>query len=505
VGERPVGARLSREAEGTTTRLPAAADVLRLVVDNLPVGAWTTDRNLRLTWVTRASEADRFGLPSREMIGTRIDELPAGVADRFALSAHERALTGESVSYETDLAGQWFSCRVEPLRGPSADIEGVIAVAIDITDRKRTEDTLREVTRGYRAISELTSDVGYSLNINEREMEFEWVTEGFEALTGFPVEEANAVGMVHLVHPDDASMVREHLHRAASGERMDVEHRIITRTGDTRWVRNHCRPHPEPNGRITRLYGAIQDITERRLAQEELRRSVAELRRTDRDRLRLLTYLVRAQEDERKRIAEGIHDDSVQIMATVGLRLGMLARRVESSEDRDQVEELQELVERSVGRLRTLLFELAPPELRRAGLAAAVLELLRKVATEAERPLAFDVENKLDGEPPEETQILLYRMAQEAVTNVRKHARASRIDVAIAEEDGGVLMEVRDDGVGFSPSESLSMPGHLGLAAMRERAEMARGWWTIDSAPGSGTAVRFWLPFHGTAAGPRSR
>ncbi|HEV3474388.1 MAG TPA: sensor histidine kinase, partial [Actinomycetota bacterium] len=191
---------------------------------------------------------------------------------------------------------------------------------------------------------------------------------------------------------------------------------------------------------------------------------------------------------------EGIHDDSIQIMATVGLRLGMLARRVESAEDRAQVAELQELVERSVARLRTLLFELSPPELKRAGLAAAVMELLRKMAKEEARPIGYEVANNLDDEPPEETQVLLYRMAQEALTNVRKHAQASRVDVAIGEEDGGVLVEVRDDGVGFSPSETLSRPGHLGLAAMRERAEMARGWWTIDSTPGQGTAVRFWLP-----------
>ena len=351
--------------------------MLQLVVRNLPVAVWTTDRSLRLTWAERGPETGDPGMPSTEDVGSPIDEVGAGEEGPLARSAHDRALAGEPVAYESGVADRWFTCRVEPLRDPSEGIVGVIGVALDITDR--------------------------------------------------------------------------------------------------------------------------------RLAREELQRSVAELRRTDRDRLRLLTYLVRAQEDERKRIADGIHDDSIQIMATAGLRLGMLARRVKSSEDRVQIEELQELVERSVGRLRRLLFELAPPELRRAGLAAAVTELLRKMAVDEERPLTFEVDSKLDGEPPEETQILLYRLAQEALTNVRKHAQASRIDVAIEEEDGGVLMEVRDDGLGFSPSEELSRPGHLGLAAMRDRAEMARGWWTIDSTPGGGTAVRFWLPVGGVPDGPRTR
>jgi PAS domain S-box-containing protein len=479
--------------EGTAPR-PEASDALQLLVDNLPVGAWTTDRSLRFTWVTEGA-GTRVGLTPGSLIGKRIHDLRPEQEDRPALAAHERALSGESVAYDTDFADRWFSCLVEPLRDEAGDVVGVIGVALDTTDRKRTEDTLREVTRGYRAISELTSDVGYSMASSpDGGFEFEWVTEGFERLTGFPLEEANAVGITNLVHPDDTGSVREQLEQAFTGQQMEAEHRITTRAGDTLWVRNQARPHREPDGRITRVYGAIQDVTERRQAQEELQRTVSDLRRTDRERLRLLVYLVRAQEDERKRIAEGIHDDSIQIMATVGLRLGMLARRVESSEDRAQVEELQELVERSVARLRTLLFELTPPELKRAGLAAAVMELLRKMASEEPRSMAYEVANRLHGEPPEETQVLLYRMAQEALTNVRKHAQASRVDVAIEEEDGGVLMEVRDDGMGFSASETLSRPGHLGLAAMRERAEMARGWWTIDSTPGEGTAVRFWLP-----------
>jgi PAS domain S-box-containing protein len=488
------GKPIQRAAPAPTT----ASDALHVLVDNLPVGAWTTDRSLRFTWVSEGAQTREVGLTSQELIGKRLHDLRPGQDDRPALAAHERALSGESVAYDTDFADRWFSCRVEPLLDEGGDIVGVIGAALDITDRKRTEDTLREVTRGYRAISELTSDVGYALSASsDGRMDFDWVTEGFERLTGFPLEEANAVGILNLVHPDDAPSVRERLAGAFGGKQMEMEHRITTRAGDTRWVRNQARP--EGDGRVTRLYGAMEDVTERRQAQEELQRSVADLRRTDRERLRLLVYLVRAQEDERKRIAEGIHDDSIQIMATVGLRLGMLARRVENPEDRAQVEELQELVERSVARLRTLLFELSPPELQRAGLAAAVMELLRKMAAEEPRSMAYDVANHLDGEPPEETQVLLYRMAQEALTNIRKHAQASRVDVVIGDEDGGVLVEVRDDGVGFSTTETLSQPGHLGLAAMRERAEMARGWWTIESTPGKGTAVRFWLPLHATA------
>lgn len=91
--------------------------------------------------------------------------------------------------------------------------------------------------------------------------------------------------------------------------------------------------------------------------------------------------------------------------------------------------------------------------------------------------------------------MILYRITQEALANVRKHAQASKVSVVLEEQDGGYLVGVEDDGVGFAPPEVLrSAPGHLGLSAMREGAEMVGGRCTVRSAPGSGTCVEFWLP-----------
>jgi signal transduction histidine kinase len=151
------------------------------------------------------------------------------------------------------------------------------------------------------------------------------------------------------------------------------------------------------------------------------------------------------------------------------------------------------MVEDTINRMRTLLFELAPPALRDEGLAVAIEQLLQRIADEREKRMAFSVDNRLTRELPEESRLLVFRLAQEALTNVRKHSNASKVEVELDEHDGGVLLVVSDDGVGFSPTDP-PQPGHVGLVAMRERAEMARGWWRLESEPGAGTTVRVWFP-----------
>jgi signal transduction histidine kinase len=98
----------------------------------------------------------------------------------------------------------------------------------------------------------------------------------------------------------------------------------------------------------------------------------------------------------------------------------------------------------------------------------------------------------LTTEPPSETRVILYRIAMEALVNVRKHARAHRVRVRLEDVDRGWQAQI-NDGDGFLPNGG-SAPGHLGLTAMRERAQMAGGWWKLESSPGSGTNISFWLP-----------
>lgn len=226
---------------------------------------------------------------------------------------------------------------------------------------------------------------------------------------------------------------------------------------------------------------------------EELARTVQILRSADDGRKELLTRLVGAQEEERRRIASDVHDDPLQVMTAANLRLQMLRRMIVDPEPAQMLAQLEANVRQAIARLRNLLFQLRPPALDRQGLAPAIRLCLEQLASEL--TVEHSLENRLGAEPAPEIRTVLYRIAQEAITNVRKHAMAEHISVLLAYENNGYLVRVRDDGRGFDPGDDeRARPGHLGIFTMRERAEIAGGRISIESAPGNGTTVEFWLP-----------
>jgi PAS domain S-box-containing protein len=229
----------------------------------------------------------------------------------------------------------------------------------------------------------------------------------------------------------------------------------------------------------------IRDIGNRKRRDRALQDSL--------DRRRQLeALLVHAQESERKRIAWDLHDDSIQVMTAVALRLKAFRRRMaQEPEFAAHLDELEEVVREAITRLRGLLFELRPVALDREGLGAALRQYLQTMESDG---IAFSLEIRLPAEPVLETRVLLYRLAQEALMNVRKHSGAERVEVHVEERGEGVALRVRDDGAGFSPERQTGRAGHLGLLAMRERAEVFGGWCHIQSVPGAGTTVDVWVP-----------
>jgi signal transduction histidine kinase len=180
------------------------------------------------------------------------------------------------------------------------------------------------------------------------------------------------------------------------------------------------------------------------------------------------------------------------MMTAVGLRLETLRGSIDPSLGSD-LDQLLDIVSNAVGRLRRLMVELHPRTLDHDGLAAALREHLA-ISNDGQWTHSF--EGGLDREPDPITRHLAYRIALEAMTNARKHARAHRIGVRVRDEGSGFAVTIRDDGIGISPEQiSDPAPGHIGLSAMRERAESANGWLTIGPAPDGGTTVEFWLPY----------
>jgi signal transduction histidine kinase len=223
----------------------------------------------------------------------------------------------------------------------------------------------------------------------------------------------------------------------------------------------------------------------------ELSDSLRSLRLVEDARRKLVGQLVHAQEEERVRIAEDIHDDPVQKVVAASMRLQLIRKQVQDPDVRASLDKLLDSIRASIFSLRHMIFELHPSVLEHEGLAPALREHVAKLESELE----FEVQDDFEEQPSGETRVLLFRIAQEALANAHKHARAQRVEVHLSQDDDGFKVEIRDDGVGFTPPQRLSSaPGHLGLSSMRERAELAGGWCQVRSLPDCGTTVQFWLP-----------
>lgn len=210
-------------------------------------------------------------------------------------------------------------------------------------------------------------------------------------------------------------------------------------------------------------------------------------------RHQLLRRLLADTEEERRRVGRDIHDDSLQALTAVQLRLERLRSVLTDPRRRQMVDDASVLVERADRSLRALLVGLRPPALDLpGGLESAVREYLERLQATGE--LHCDLNVRLLKHPSVEASQLIYRVLQDAILNVEKHARASTVEVLLREHDRGVLCRVSDDGQGFDVSDDSVSPGHVGLASMQERARLAGGWCRVESARGAGTRVEFWIP-----------
>jgi PAS domain S-box-containing protein len=255
----------------------------------------------------------------------------------------------------------------------------------------------------------------------------------------------------------------------------------------------HSPLHGEDGAIIGGLAVAV-DVTERQRMEEALRDSLDRLRKVDADRQRLLTHLVTAQEEERTRIAADVHDDSLQAIAAVKMRLEMLTASLDDAQ-RARLAAVERDLDAASARLRQLLFQLRPSTLDNGTLGEAIEQLL----AESAGTMSAHVYDHLTAVPSADTKVVVYRIVAEAVANAAKHAHARHLEVHLDDHADGALVSVRDDGVGFDYPQALrsQVPGHLGLATMRERAEIAGGWLSVDTSPGSGTVVGFWVPWGG--------
>lgn len=224
--------------------------------------------------------------------------------------------------------------------------------------------------------------------------------------------------------------------------------------------------------------------------QDDLRKSVDRLSKVDAARQLLLRNMSTVVEKERKRFVSELHDDALQKLTAAEMHVGRLAP--DDTVEAGVLDSIIGLLNQTETALRRLVFEVHPPSLEAPdGLAQSVRELMSMLAgTGIKHDLRIDLPKDIDIE----LRSLIFRQIAEAVGNVQRHSKATSVNVTLIRDDGGILGVVQDDGVGFIVSERSNLPGHLGLLALKERTLMAGGRYKIESRPGAGTRIEFWIP-----------
>ena len=207
----------------------------------------------------------------------------------------------------------------------------------------------------------------------------------------------------------------------------------------------------------------------------------------------LLENVASGGDEARRRFASALHDGALQLLTAAELQLERIrvgARETKYAADLEQLNATFHAVEES---LRDLLANVSPAS---ADVPARLDDSIRKRATtlRSHTGIEPELDLRLPDELPDGVKASVFRNISEALSNVEKHSNATRVTVRAESLHGGVSVVVADNGSGFVVAESVHVPGHLGLVAMRERAQLAGGWYRLDSEPGTGTRVSFWVP-----------
>jgi PAS domain S-box-containing protein len=310
-----------------------------------------------------------------------------------------------------------------------------------------------------------------------------------EAIYGYSAEEVLGRPFSMLIPPEAGADLPLILESLRGGERIDNYETVrMKKDGSRVHVSLAVSPIRDKDGSVTGASAIARDITRQREWEEERRRLQV-------SRGRLLARTIRAGEQERRRLAAEIHDGPVQHLAALDVTLETLRRHVDPNPRPDGVvERVQEGLQKTIRELRRLMVELHPPALKERGLRAALADHMEQL--ERASGIEPSLECELPARLPSDIETTLYRIAQEALANVTRHARATAVSVRVDAGDGCVQMDVRDDGVGFDPDRLQRNPSgeHFGLIGMRQRAEMVGGSWEVSSAPGAGTTVCVRLP-----------
>ena len=475
-------------------RLQASEDRISLAADAADLYCWEWEIPSDQVWTTGTGRNALDWRPSRPLTFEQVMERVHPDDRESMRQALQRSVEGGG-DYEVDyrLVAPGVDTRWLAARGRCEfDRDGkplrMRGVTIDITKRRQAEEAL---IASEQRVSLAADAANLRCWVHDLVTDQMWATQtGRNVLGWWPSRPLTFEQFTERVHPDDRESVRRAVQRSRE-DRSDyeAEYRLVVPGGGTRWVAARGRREFDRDGKPLRMRGVTIDITKRRQAEEAARE--------------LSGRLINAQEEERSRLARELHDDVTQRLALLAIDAGRGERNLPSAAGGTAMRAMRESLIRLSEDVHALAYRLHPSILEDLGL----IEALKTECERFGRVASIPVDLKAQEVPdplPHAVALCLYRIAQEALRNVGRHARASAVQVSLRRLDGGVQLAVRDNGAGFDPAQQRDRPS-LGHASMRQRIYQLNGELEVESAPGHGTTVLAWVPLKEEQSEPSAR
>ncbi|MCX6373500.1 MAG: PAS domain-containing protein [Actinobacteria bacterium] len=464
---------------------------LALAADSAEAGLWILDHATEVFWVTERTRMI-FGYAPHEVVDVECFMSVVHPEDRDlvreAMERAEQASEPVSTEYRILLGDgrvRWVSSRGRARFASTGEPDRLMGVSIDITERMRAQGALRESEARLEAGVELAGLAFYEVDFDEGSV---YVDDRFRDLCGIPPEREQGLQALEFwiehLHPDDRPRVlnaRQQLHDGEM-EQLFVEYRFLPPCQGQKWIQHSARVATrDATGRTLKSYGVLRDITGRKRAEDELRD--------------LSQRLIGAHEEERALLARELHDDVSQRLAVLAIDVGRAELAAPDKVPAAAMQEVRSGLVRLSEDIHSLAYQLHPSVLEELGLVEALRTECERRGRQGQLDLSLDLDS-LPTAIGKDAALCLFRVAQEALNNVARHAGVRAARVTLRPMDGGLLLAVSDGGVGFDaehPGEGM----HLGLASMRERVRLVDGTLDIESAPDRGTTILAWVPAGG--------
>ena len=480
------------ERRAMEARLRESEERLRAFTSHSPALMCMKDRDGRYRFVNDRF-LERYSLRLDQVLGRTDAELfPRRQA--LAAAAHDAAVLarGEPLQYEERAAaseGQRVSLVSKfPVFDAAGAVVAVGVVANDITDRRLTEQALRE-QRTLLAEAQKVAGLG-SWEWDPDTGRVSWSSELYRILGVLPQDlPPSFENYLERVHPEDRQQSGAMVARALMDSRgFSMLERIVRPGGEVRYLRSQGEVVRNERGKPIKILVACVDITEQRHSESALRQAAQDLHG-------LTRRLVQAEEAERRRLARELHDRVGQSLSALNINLDIVSRESHALTPalRQRLDDSLGLVDSTLQSIENVMAELRPPLLDEYGLGAALGWHAEEFARRTGVRVAVADRNPAESKNARpEAAVALFRIAQEALNNVLKHAKATNVRLEVSATDEELILHVEDDGQGFELASARR--GRWGMTTMRERAEAAGGQLHIASSPGEGTRIHARVP-----------